>query len=65
MIKAIAELKQYNARLTTVLNELEVLEDGEGADWSEVVTDFHWLLNQCEHRLVTLKQRDNNATKED
>ena len=65
MIKAIAELKKTHARMTTVLNELEVLEDGLDADYSQVTIDYRWLLNECEHRLVTLKQRGKNATKED
>ena len=32
MIKAIAEMKKTHSRMTTILNELEVLEDGVGAD---------------------------------
>jgi hypothetical protein len=57
MIKAIAELKQYNARLTTVLNELEVLEDGEGADYTDVLTDLHWNIVMLENRRESLQKR--------
>ena len=57
MIKAIAELKQYNARLTTVLNELEVLEDGDGADYTDVVTDIRWNVIMLENRRETLQKR--------
>lgn len=57
MIKAIAELKKTHARMTTVLNELEILEDGVGADWSQVVIDYKWLVNECEHRRETLQKR--------
>ena len=32
-IKAILELKKTHSRMTTILNELEVLEDGVGADY--------------------------------
>ena len=30
--------------MTTVLNELAVLEDGEGADYSQVTIDYRWLV---------------------
>ena len=40
MIDEIKRLKHYNNRLTTVLNELEVLEDGVDADYGEIVTDI-------------------------
>ena len=64
-IKAILELKKTHSRMTTILNELEVLEDGVGAYWSQIVIDYKWLLNECNHRLTTLKQRDNNARNKD
>lgn len=57
MIKAISELKKAHSRMTTVLNELEVLEDGIDADYSQVVIDYKWLLNECEHRRETLQRR--------
>ena len=57
MIKAIEELKRYNARLTTVLNELEVLEDGEGADYTDVVTDVKWNVIMLENRRESLQKR--------
>ena len=57
MIKAIEELKRYNARLTTVINELEVLEDGEGADYSDVLTDIHGNVLMLENRRETLQKR--------
>ena len=57
MIKAIEELKRYNARLTTVLNELEVLEDGEGADYTDVLTDLHWNIVMLENRRESLQKR--------
>ena len=57
MIKAIEELKRYNARLTTVLNELEILEDGEGADYTDVLTDLHWNIVMLENRRESLQKR--------
>lgn len=57
MIKAIAELKKYNARLTTVLNELETLEDGVGADYTDVLTDLHWNIVMLENRRESLQRR--------
>ena len=57
MIKAISELQKYNARMTTVLNELEVLEDGVDADYSDVVTDYHWIVVMLEQRRERLQRR--------
>ena len=57
MIKAISELKKYHARMTTVLNELEVLEDGVDADYSDVVTDYHWIVVMLEQRRDRLQRR--------
>ena len=57
MSDPIKKLKHYNARLTTVLNELSVLEDFEGADYSEFVTDFGFLTVQLEQRRERLQRR--------
>ena len=57
MIKAIAELKKYNTRLTTVLNELEKLEDGVDADYTDVVTDIRWNVLMLENRRESLQKR--------
>ena len=43
--------------MTTVINELAVLEDGEDADYTDVVTDYHWLVTQLENRRETLQRR--------
>ena len=56
-IKAIEELKRYNARLTTVINELEVLEDGVNADYQDVLTDLHWNVVMLENRRESLQKR--------
>ena len=57
MIKAIAELKKYNVRLTTVLNELETLEDGVDADYTDVITDIRWNVLMLENRRESLQRR--------
>ncbi len=43
--------------MTTVLNELELLEDGLDVDYTDVVTDYHWLVQQLESRRETLQRR--------
>ena len=53
----IQQLKHYNIRLTTVLNELDALEDYEDADYSEFVTDFGFLTVQLEQRRERLQRR--------
>jgi hypothetical protein len=57
MTNPIKQLKHYNIRLTTVLNELEQLEDFEGADYSEFVTDFGFMTVQLEQRRERLQRR--------
>ena len=56
-IKAILELKKYNARLTTVINELETLEDGVDADYTDVITDIRWNVLMLENRRESLQRR--------
>lgn len=53
----ISDLKKLNNRLTTVLDELEVLEDGVDVDYSEVQTDLAWICNMLEHRRTSLQKR--------
>lgn len=57
MIKAIAELKKYNTRLTTVLNELEELEDGVDVDYTDTVTGFRECVLMLEDRRESLRRR--------
>ena len=56
-MKPIKQLKHYNARLTTVLNELEQLEDYDGADYSEFITDFGFMTVQLEQRRDRLMRK--------
>ena len=57
MSNPIKRLKNYNTRLKTVLNELEVLEDFEDADYSEFVTDFGFMTVQLEQRRERLQRK--------
>ena len=57
MIDAIKKLKHYNMRLTTVLNELETLEDGVDADYGEIVTDIGYCTAMLEQRRERLQRR--------
>lgn len=57
MIDEIKRLKHYNNRLTTVLNELEVLEDGVDADYGEIVTDIGYCTVLLEQRRERLQKR--------
>lgn len=57
MNNPIKQLKHYNMRLTTVLDELEVLEDYEDADYSDCVTDLGWVTVMLEQRREQLQKR--------
>ena len=50
-------LRNYNRRLTTIINELEVLEDFEGADYSDVVADIGYSVVMLEQRRESLQRR--------
>ncbi len=57
MITAIEELKKSHARMTTVLNELEILEDGKDVDYSEVVINYRLIVRKLENRREQLQKR--------
>ena len=50
-------LKNYVARLTTVVNELESLEDFVNVDYSDVITDLAWNVQMLENRREQLQRR--------
>ena len=52
-----SKLRNYNSRLTTIIGELEVLEDFEGADYSDVVTDIGYCTSLLEQRRERLQRR--------
>ena len=57
-IKAITELKETHAEMGEILDELELLETGVGADYSSTVIDYKWLVQDLRHRLISLKNRE-------
>lgn len=57
VIKAILELKKYNARLTTVVNELEELEDGVMVNYTDVIRDIRSNVMLLEQRREVLQMR--------
>lgn len=57
MSNPIKRLKNYNTRLKTVLNELEVLEDYEDFDYEEIVTDLAFITNGLELRRERLQRK--------
>ena len=52
-----SKLRNYNSRLTTIIGELEVLEDFEGADYSDVVSDIGYSVVMLENRRESLQRR--------
>ena len=56
-IKAIIELKKYHSRMTTVLNELETLEDGVDVDYTPVVMGYRNAVYILEERRERLQKR--------
>ena len=56
-IEEIKQLKHYNMRLTTVLNELSELEDGEGFDYEEIIVDLGFITRGLELRRERLLKR--------
>ena len=51
------KLKLYVARLRTVVNELESLEDFENVDYSDVATDIGYCTVLLEQRRERLQRR--------
>ena len=51
------KLRNYNSRLTTIIGELEVLEDWVGVDYSDVATDVGYATVMLEQRRERLQRR--------
>lgn len=51
------KLKRYVARLNTVVNELDVLEDYEDVDYSDICTDIGYCTVLLEQRRERLQKR--------
>ena len=51
------KLKRFVARLQTVVNELDVLEDYEDVDYSDICTDIGYCTVLLEQRRERLQKR--------
>ena len=51
------KLKNYVVRLNTVVSELDILEDFEDADYSEISVDIGYCTNLLEQRRERLQRR--------
>ena len=51
------QLKHYLVRLNTVVNELDVLEDFEDVDYSDIKTDIGYCTVLLEQRRERLQRR--------
>ncbi len=51
------KLKRYILRLNIVINELDVLEDFEDANYSEISTDIGYHTSMLEQRRERLQRR--------
>ena len=51
------QLKHYLMRLNTVVNELDVLEDFEDVDYSDIKTDIGYCTALLEQRRERLQRR--------
>ena len=51
------QLKRYLARLNTVVAELDVLEDFEGVDYSDIKTDVGYCTVLLEQRRERLQRK--------
>ena len=51
------KLKRFVARLNTVVNELDILEDYEDADYSDITTDIGYCTVLLEQRRERLQKR--------
>ena len=51
------KLKNYVVRLTTVVNELDALEDFQDADYNEIATDIGFCTTMLEQRRERLQRR--------
>ena len=56
-IDEIKKLRHWETRLNTVLNELSELEDGENADYSDIITDIGYCVVLLEQRRERLLKR--------
>ena len=55
----IKELQQVTMEIKDILNDLNILEDYEEADYTEVLYDLKWTKQGLQHRLTTLRIKQN------
>ena len=53
----IKEIQQECTEMQATLRELSTLEDYQGADYSDVLTEIKWNHQMLKHRLLSLQQR--------
>ena len=56
-VEKIRQMKHYNIRLTTILNELSSLEDGVDFDYTELLSDLALITRVLEQRRERLQRR--------
>lgn len=56
-MKSIEKMKRYHSRMTTLLNELEVLEYEEHEGYEELSRDYSRIVQALEMRRETLQKR--------
>lgn len=56
-MKSIEKMKRYHSRMTTLLNELEVLEYEEHEGYDELSRDYSRIVQALEMRRETLQKR--------
>ena len=54
---SIKQIQNELGEMQITLRELSVLEDYQGADYSEVFTDVKWLHQMLKHRLLSLQMK--------
>lgn len=57
MMTKIKHLEEVVLDIQANLRELKVLEDYDGADYSELLSDLKWSNQMLRHRLTTLQLR--------
>ncbi len=67
MENTITEIKKYHTRLTTVLNELEILEDWQDPeinnDWEALLVEWRDNTRILENRRETLQKKEDTYKK--
>ena len=53
----IEELKNYNTRMKTAINELERLEDDDVDFLDAISLSYREIVNKCEHRREVIQRR--------